>query len=174
MKNRIKQILFVAVSAVMTMSCSLKEDTSSLYTPENYFASKAECQSAVNSCYIPLKTIYNYTYFLATECCTDLMYCPSGTLDASVQISPAIPRHGQTVWTQGYLGVQRCNFAIAGIQSSKYLADEEKVDMLCEAKTLRGFFYLTLTNFFGDCPFYFDDVTDNAVLKRIARLPSIL
>ncbi len=115
MKNRIKQILFVAVSAVMTMSCSLKEDTSSLYTPENYFASKAECQSAVNSCYIPLKTIYNYTYFLATECCTDLMYCPSGTLDASVQISPAIPRHGQTVWTQGYLGVQRCNFAIAGI-----------------------------------------------------------
>lgn len=55
MKNRIKQILFVAVSAVMTMSCSLKEDTSSLYTPENYFASKAECQSAVNSCYIPLK-----------------------------------------------------------------------------------------------------------------------
>ena len=88
MKNRIKQILFVAVSAVMTMSCSLKEDTSSLYTPENYFASKAECQSAVNSCYIPLKTIYNYTYFLATECCSDLMYCPSGTLDASVQISP--------------------------------------------------------------------------------------
>lgn len=55
MKNRIKQILFVAVSAVMAASCSLEEDTSSLYTPENYFASKAECQSAVNSCYIPLK-----------------------------------------------------------------------------------------------------------------------
>ena len=83
MKNRIKQILFVAVSAVMAASCSLEEDTSSLYTPENYFASKAECQSAVNSCYIPLKTIYNATYFLATECCSDLMYCPSGTLDAS-------------------------------------------------------------------------------------------
>ena len=158
MKNRIKQILFVAVSAVMAASCSLEEDTSSLYTPENYFASKAECQSAVNSCYIPLKTIYNFTYFLATECCSDLMYCPSGTLDASAQISPAIPRHGQTVWTQGYLGVQRCNFAIAGIEASKSMPDEDKVDLLCEVKALRGFFYLTLTSFFGDCPFYFDDL----------------
>ena len=64
--KRIRQILFFAVSAAMAASCSLEEDTSSLYTPENYFASKAECQSAVNACYTPIKSIYNYTYFLAT------------------------------------------------------------------------------------------------------------
>ncbi len=163
--------MFFAVSAAMAASCSLEEDTSSLYTPENYFASKAECQSAVNACYTPIKSIYNYTYFLATECCSDVISCASGTLDASVDISPAVPRLGQTVWTQGYLGVQRCNFAIAGIEASKALSDEERLALLCEAKTLRGFFYLTLTSFFGNCPFYFDDVTDNAVMKRIAKLP---
>ena len=51
------------------------------------------------------------------------------------------------------------------------MPDEDKVDLLCEVKALRGFFYLTLTSFFGDCPFYFDDVTDNSVLKKIAKLP---
>ncbi len=169
--NKLTNILAAFSLLCIALSCSLKEDTSSLYTPENYFATKAECQSAVNACYIPIKSIYTYTYFLATECCTDIMYCPSGTLDARLDISPAVPRFAQTVWTQGYLGVQRCNFAIAGIEKSTALSEQARAELLCEAKTLRGFFYLTLTSFFGNCPFYFDDVTDNAVLKKIAALP---
>ncbi len=169
--NKLPNILTSVAIALAACSCSLDEDTSSLYTPENYFASKAECQSAVNACYIPIKSIYNYTYFLATECCSDVIYCPSGTLDSRVDISPAVPRLGQTVWTQGYLGVQRCNFAIAGIEQSTAITDEVRTELLCEAKTLRGFFYLTLTSFFGNCPFYFDNVENNAVLKKIAVLP---
>lgn len=164
-------ILALIFASCTIGACSLDEDTSSLYTPDNYFASKAECQSAVNACYIPVKSIYTFTYFLAMECCTDVIYCASGTLDASLDISPAIPRFGQTVWTQGYLGVQRCNFAIAGIEQSTSISEEDRIELLCEAKTLRGFFYLTLTSFFGDCPFYFDDVKDNAVMKKIAVLP---
>lgn len=174
MKKMKHNILSLALSAAVCLpfaGCSLDEDTSSLYTPENYFASKAECQSAINACYTSIKSIYTYTYFLATECCTDIIYCPSGTLDARLDISPAIPRFGQTVWTQGYLGIQRCNFAIAGIEASSAISDEDRVELLCEAKTLRGFYYLTLTSFFGNCPFYFDDVVDNAVMQKIARLP---
>ncbi len=170
-QNTLKGIISMAVAGLVACSCSLDEDTSSLYTPANYFSSSAECQSAINSCYIPIKSIFNYTYFLVTECCTDVMYCPSGTLDARADISPAIPRLGQTVWTQGYLGVQRANFAIAGIEASKAITEDTRNELLCEAKTLRGFFYLTLTSFFGDCPFYFDDVKDNAVMKKIAVLP---
>ena len=169
--NRFKNILAAVSIACVVGACSLEEDTSSLYTPENYFASKAECQSAVNACYIPIKSIYTYTYFLATECCTDVIYCASGTLDACVDISPAVPRFAQTVWTQGYLGIQRCNFAIAGIEESAAVSDADKTELICEAKTLRGFFYLTLTSFFGNCPFYFDNVENNAVLKKIAALP---
>ena len=52
---------------------------------------------------------------IATECVTDIAYCPSGTLDASLDISPAVPRMGSTVWRNGYLGVQRCNFAVNGL-----------------------------------------------------------
>jgi hypothetical protein len=168
-------------AAALFQACSLQEDLSPISTPDNYFRSKAECESVVNGCYIPMKNFYNYTYMLATECCTDLAYCASGTLDARLDISPATPRHGQTVWTQCYTGVQRCNFAIAGIERSRAFLNKEtkeideqnadRIKLLCEAKALRAFYYYTLTCFFGDVPFYFDDVEDLGVLDRIAVLP---
>lgn len=170
-----KSILF-ALAAVMLLpfqACSLEEDTSSLSTPDNFFRSASECQSVVNSCYIPIKSIYTYTYFLAVECVSDIIYCPSGTLDARLDISPAVPRFATTVWTNGYLGVQRCNFAVAGIEMALqkgFISEDSATEMLCEVKALRGFFYWTLTSFFGNVPFYFDDVTDNAVVDRIAHL----
>jgi len=164
-------ILKVLPAALLLCSCALKEDKSSISTPDNYFRSFAECQSVVNGCYIPLKSIYTYPYFLATECCTDIMYCASGTFDAQLDISPVKPRFGATVWQQCYLGVQRCNFAVAGVEVSEKISDEQRNSLLCEAKALRAFYYWTLTSFFGDVPFYFDDVTDNSVLERVARLP---
>ena len=166
--------IYLALAAALVLpfqACSLKEDTSAISTPENFFRNKAECQSVVNSCYIPIKSIYNYTYFLAVECVSDVMYCPSGTRDAQLDISPAVPRFGQTMWTQGYLGVQRCNYAIAGIEASEGLSDEDRTELLCEAKVLRALFYWHLTCFFGDVPFYFDDVKDQETLLRIAALP---
>lgn len=174
--------IFVIVAALGTLfqACSLEEDTSSLSTPDNYFRKAAECQSVVNGCYMPIKSIYTFMYMLATECVTDIAYCASGTLDARLDISPATPRFGSTVWTQCYLGVQRCNFAVKGISESQAFIDEDgsidennpqRIALLCEAKVLRAFYYYTLTSFFGNVPFYFDDVSDNAVLERIAVLP---
>lgn len=174
---KIKHIFYTIAALVTAMSfqsCTLDEDTSGLSSPDDFFRKYSECQSVVNGCYIPIKSIYTYTYMLATECVSDLAYCPSGTLDAQLDISPATPRHGEVVWKQGYLGVQRCNFAIAGIEDAyerEVISTEQYTQLLCEAKVLRAFYYWTLTSFFGNVPFYFDDVTDNAVLDRIQVLP---
>ncbi|MBQ1635028.1 MAG: RagB/SusD family nutrient uptake outer membrane protein [Bacteroidales bacterium] len=174
-------IIALAFASVLFQACSLQEDLSPISTPDNYFRSKAECESVVNGCYIPMKSFYNYTFLIATECCTDVAYCASGTLDARLDISPATPRHGQTVWTQCYMGVQRCNFAIQGIENSRAFIDKntheidpknaDRIRLLCEAKVLRAFYYYTLTCFFGDVPFYFDDVEDLETLDRIGVLP---
>ena len=173
---KLKNIL-IAVMMMLVLpfqSCSLEEDTQGLSTPDDFFRKYSECQSVVNSCYIPIKSIYTYTMMIATECVTDVLYISSGTLDARLDISPAIPRHGATVWQNCYLGVQRCNFAVEGIERAyeqEILSIDQYNQLICEAKTLRGFYYWLLTSFFGDVPFYFDDVTDNAVLNRIALLP---
>ena len=174
--KHIKNILIAAMMILVLpfQSCTLEEDTQGLSTPTDFFRKYSECQSVVNSCYIPLKSIYTYTMMIATECVTDVLSISSGTLDARLDISPAIPRHGATVWQNGYLGVQRCNFAVEGIErayENEILTAEQYNQLICEAKTLRGFYYWLLTSFFGNVPFYFDDVTDNAVLSRIALLP---
>lgn len=154
-----------------TPSCSLEEDISRISTPDNFFRKVSECQSVVNSCYIPLKNIYTYTYMIAVEGTTDIMYIASGTQDAQLDISPAKPRFGSTVWTQCYLGVQRCNFAIEGIGASEFILEEDKIPLLGEAHILRAYYYYILTSFFGNVPYYEDDVTDQETLLRIAKLP---
>ena len=173
---KLKNILIAAMMMLVLpfQSCSLEEDTQGLSTPHDFFRKYSECQTVVNSCYIPIKSIYTYTFMLAVECVTDTAYCGSGTLDARLDISPATPRHGSTVWQNGYLGVQRCNFAVEGIErafENEVLTVEQYNQLICEAKVLRGFYYWLLTCFFGDVPFYFDDVVDNPTLIRISQLP---
>lgn len=165
----------VLAAMLLAVSCSLKEDTTALSTPDNYFRKISECQSVINSCYIPLKTIYNRDMMIAVECVSDILTIPTnGILDARLDISPSSPRFGATMWTQCYLGVQRCNFAVYGIEKArrnKVLDDGQYADFLCEAKTLRAIYYWNLTSFFGDVPFYFDYVENNEVEDRIAVLP---
>ena len=107
-----KKILSFVFGILLLQCCSLKEDTSSLSTPENFLRSKAECQAILNGCYIPVKNIYTQTFYTVTECQSDIAFINYGTLDCRLDVSPTLPRYGSTVWTNGYLGVQRCNFAI--------------------------------------------------------------
>ena len=166
-----KKLLYILSAALCMAACSLKEDTSSLSVPGNFFRSYKECQSIVNGCYIPLKSIYVQTFFTVTECQSDLFYINYGTLDCRLDVSPTLPRFGSTVWTQAYRGVQRCNFAIPGIENSAFISESQRIQLLCEAKALRAMYYYTLTCMFGDVPFYMEDVTDFEVMDRIAVLP---
>ena len=172
-----KYMLMLIVAAVMT-SCSLQEDRVSVTDPEDYFRNFTECQSVLNGCYMPINTIHNCTYFVVTECVSDLMYLGgSNTQDAYLDFSPATPRYGDTAWQQGYLGVSRCNYAVWGIENAPEgaLTEEQKTQLLCEAKALRGFYYLYLTNMFGDVPFYFDPVltmADQDKVGYLGRMPA--
>lgn len=166
-----KYMIMLMLSILFSLSaCDLNEDTSGFSQPGTFYRTKAECQSAVNACYIPLKTIFNYAYMIATEGVTDICYIPSGTQDAQLDITPAKPRYGATVWTQGYKGVMYCNSTIAGVQKSE-LEGKIKNPIIAEAKILRALYYYILTSFFGDVPFYTKDVSDQTVLMEVAKLP---
>lgn len=151
-------------------SCSLQEDMESNSSPDNFYQTAAQCEAAVNICYHPLKNIYTYKMMLATECVTDLAMAFSGTQDAQLDISPAQPRHGADVWTQGYKGVMYCNAAIDGITNSP-IADERKIPFLGEAKVMRAMYYYVLTSFFGDVPFYTCHVANEEIQYEVSHLP---
>lgn len=162
--------IFMALAGLLMISCDLQEDASGFSTPEKFYKTRSQCVAALNYCYIPLKSLYTSTMLLATESVTDLSWSRSGTQDAYLDISPAKPRFGATVWEHGYRGIMYCNAAIAGIERS-LLSAEDKTPLIIEGKILRAFYYWLLTSFFGDVPFYLDDVADEAIQAKIGKLP---
>lgn len=167
---KLKHIFIMSVALCTLSACSLEEDSSSFATSANFYKNAQQCRAALNTCYIPMKSMYSYKMMLATECVTDLAYSRSATQDAQLDISPANPRFGADVWKQGYLGVRYCNGAITGIENSS-LSDTEKAPLVAEGKIMRAFYYWLMTSFFGDIPFYTDDVSDEAMLEKVAKLP---
>ncbi|MEG1864772.1 MAG: RagB/SusD family nutrient uptake outer membrane protein [Alistipes sp.] len=171
MKNQfIKTYLLAFTTAVAALfaSCSLEENPTSFVAPKDYYQTKIQCVSGLNACYIPAKNMYDYTFLIMTEGVTDLMYIASGTKDAQLDISPAKPLNGQSIWTQSYRAVMYCNSVIAGIGNSP-LPEAQKLPLLAEGMTLRAYYYWLLTCVFGDVPFYTQEVS-NDKLQEVAHL----
>lgn len=111
--------------------------------PGDFYKTKTQCQSAVNSCYIPLKNLYTYKMMIATLKASPTMYIASGTQDAQLDISPSQPRFGADMWTYGYRGVMYCNMAVTGIENST-IDENDRNSLAAEAKVLRAFYYYLL------------------------------
>ncbi len=172
----IRLVVVAFTSATIFSACTLEEDMQSNYQTKTYYKSYSQCITGLNGCYPPFRSIYNGTFMLALEAVSDLMYCDSGTYDAILDISPANPRFGKTVWTQGYLGVMRCNNVIAAIERAYkegYLKEEEYNALKAEGAALRGMYYYLLTSFFGDVPFYTTPVETMEDQDRVAKIPRI-
>lgn len=168
---KLKYIIAFFPALLALSSCDLNEDTSGFSTSGNFYKTHSQCVAALNSCYMPLKSLYTGTMMIATEGATDLAYSRSATQDSDLDISPVKPRFGADVWQQCYLGIRYCNGAIAGIRDADIDDDDTKFNLLAEGMIMRAFYYWLLTSFFGDVPYYTDDVCDEATLHRISRLP---
>ena len=167
-----KKIYLFVICATAMISCALlEENKDSFVSPDNFYKTGSQARSGLNGCYIPLKSIYNNSFALAVEGCGDLMYCPSGTQDAQLDISPANPRFGTTMWTQGYKGVRYCNDVIYALENSDALSAQTKAPYIAEAKVLRGLYYYLLTSFFGDVPFWTEPMLSFEVQKKVQELP---
>ncbi len=67
------------------------------------------------------------------------------------QLSAQTPAFGSDFWNM-YNYVFTCNAAIEGLTASTTINTAVKIQLLGEAKFMRGFIYFYLTNFFGDVP----------------------
>jgi len=169
MKNAIKLISALLLAAAMS-SCSLKEDTSGIASPEDFYKNDAQIRAALNSCYSPLNDIYVLGYIIAIEGTTDLASTNySAQKDAMLEISPSSPGCGTRVWQYGYNGIRRCADALRGINNSPLSADE-RIPYLLEGKAMMAYYYYLLTSFFGDVPFWEDAIVTTDDLDRVGSL----
>ena len=170
MNRLIYKITLLLCGCATLFSCSLKENPDYFTDRKGAFKDLASSRASVNSCYIPLNSIYGNIFLRMTEACSDNCVCYTSTLDGVLDVSPAFPRFGSTVWQKGYQGVMYCNFAIHGLEESD-IDRLQRESMLAEAHIMRALYYYILTCTFGDVPYYTCDVDSKEVQMKVQRLP---
>ena len=161
----------MSVIVFASVSCSLEEDPEYFVNKDDFYKNKEQCVSAVNACYNKLNSIYTFRMLTLTDAHSDLIYEPAPTVtEARMELSPAQPGGGESIWLNCYQMIMYANSAFVGVQGSP-LDDDEKNALLAEIVIMRAFYYYLLTSFWGDVPFYTEDVSDTETMNRIARLP---
>ena len=108
--------------------------------------------------------------FYMTEIQSDLWWNNSGTgYDATLDITPSSPGHGETIWDNGYQAVMFCNECVECIAASP-LEDEVKMPLVAEARVLRALYYHVLTQVFNGVPFYLDRVDSVERMEEIRNM----
>ena len=166
----LKNIVISAALLAGMVSCSLEETPEHFVDSTRFYETEAQCRAALNSSYDMLNGIFNYKMFLMTELQSDLWFNSGAEYDATLDITPSSPAHGETVWTSSYSAIMICNECVECIASSS-LPDEVKMPMVAEARVMRALYYHILTQVFNGVPFYCDRVDSIEKMEQIRRLP---
>ena len=154
--------LFLIGLLALGYSCS-EEDLTRLdpnrVTPENYFQTPAQMESAVLSAYSVLRSgpVVSRWYFfindmrddhhLATSSLTILLSIPGGN-------AAAADNEMREHWTALYLMIHRANTALDGIESNTTVDEDTKNTLAAEARFLRGWAYNEIATLWGGAPIY--------------------
>ncbi|MDR0573722.1 MAG: RagB/SusD family nutrient uptake outer membrane protein [Tannerella sp.] len=158
-----KKYKIIALSAWMVAglaSCELTEKPTSFYEKDTYFDSPAKAQMAVTGAYDCLSTTSHYGQFEMAMPSSDDTYYIQGTgtdntrRDISHYMVNATNTWIASLWDLKYQGIDRANFAIAGIEDMPgYESDARLQELVAQARFLRAFLAFDLIKYWGDVPF---------------------
>lgn len=161
------KIVFLIFLALLTVNGCDEEDLEltnpSGLSPETYFRTEAQVQSAVNAVYANLQTIglYTRTYFFAMDLMArEALGNPQLEADKRVYLEWSFDASHPPIswyWDASYRGINKANFVINNEERidaipSSLLTEEKKDKFLGEAKFLRALYYFMLVTRFGDIP----------------------
>lgn len=166
--RKIKYIVVVLLGILTINSCNdndLELTNPNQLSPETFFKSEAQVQSAVNAAYANLQTrgLYARHIFFALDNMAQenkgnpqLEGNKKPFLNFSFDASSDII---QFYWETCFLGISKANFVLDNedkIQalSTSILTQEKKNKFLAEAHFLRAYYYFLLVPRFGDLPLY--------------------
>ena len=174
------RLLFVSLSAVLSIAgCSdLKENPVGLLSPESFFTSLNDIQTAVNGAYGHME----HRYFMSREMSMSLMLC-SDMVDLNVNVTN--PERVQfndvslladnaniaVYWPKCYQIIGAANQAIAGAKAVS-ADDAAKNKIIAQAYFARAFVYFHLVRQFGAIPYLSEPVTDIQAASSISKTPA--
>lgn len=141
-------------------SCELTEKPTSFYEKDTYFKSTEQAKMAVVGIYNSLSTLNHYGQFEMAMPSSDDIYYIKGTgtdntrRDIAHYMVSSTNKWVADLWKYKYMGIDRANFAIDGIQKMvNYENDPYLKDLLGQAHFLRAFLAFDLVKYWGDVPF---------------------
>jgi len=161
------KLIFTIIAAVLLIhSCSeenLELTNPNQLSPESFFKTEAQVQSAVNAAYANLQTrgLYSrHMFFMMDNMSHENAGNPQLEADKKVYLDFSFDSsHGPIAdyWESCFRGINKANFVIGNSEAineipDSFLSPEKKKKFIAEAKFLRGLYYFLLTTRFGDLP----------------------
>lgn len=170
-------VLLFPVLLTMAGACTnLEETPASFISPTNFYRNEAEVLAGLAGVYAQLRSVTD-DYWNISEVSTDEIVVPTRGQDW-YDNGQWLQLHGQTwtanntaglqlingAWGMAYTGVTRANALLEALDS---VTVNNQAMITAEARTLRGFFYYTLMDFFGGVPLA--TTTELKARERVTR-----
>ena len=174
MKKYKLYILCVSLIALISTSCSdsfLEVEPPTQVTIEKYFTTEEHVYEALIAAYDPLQWPdwsmgqYNPVNIMADIMADDIWVGGSDKNDNQywhlMMNYEALPTNCMTgIWTVAFSGVKRSNDVLTYIGwAQENMTEENQKLYAAEARVLRAFYYNWLWKFWGNIPFYFENLT---------------
>lgn len=176
--KKYKTIALGALIATGFASCELTEKPTSYYEKDTYFQTADQAKMSVVGIYDCLATNNHYGQFeMAMPASDDTYYIQgTGTDNTRRDIAHYMVKPTNTwiadLWKYKYMGIDRANFAIEGIENmAGYEEDTSLKELVAQTKFLRAFLAFDLVKYWGDVPFKTDYTAgyESAFNGRISR-----
>ena len=175
-KKIYKYVLMAALIAPLTLtSCSddfLDVTPPDKTTLQEYYSNKEHIMEAVASTYNPMRQYdWNNAQYAPLTMCSDIMaddvWVGGGTSSDNLFLQK-MSNYASTqnsgdaltgIWDQSYKGIRNANDVLTYIEWAKAaLTQADYNTFMAEAKVLRAFYYMQVWKFYGNIPFYFENL----------------
>jgi len=155
MKIKLFIALLLLTCSVSSCKKFLEELPRDFVSPENYFNTETELNTALNGVYdiMGSAALYGEVLWSQFEVTTDESFYRQSTTTIGLQVYNYDSNNSsvQGVWKALYAGIERANILLANVNKPK-MSDETRNVMRGEALFLRAYYYFLLVSNFGDVP----------------------
>ncbi len=163
-----KYLSIFAASAAVLCSCNdLEQPPTNQYTDANFWTPE-RAEYMVNTAY---SQMYNMGKLLDDECLSDNFCETRGGGNYEIRKGTALPTSGRFSgeWSSCYQGIKSCHVFLGNIDEQD-IEESQKELMKAQVRFVRAYLYFRLVNFYGDVPFFTQDITLDES-KTISRTP---
>src|SRR6185437_1815311 len=128
------------------------------FTELNYWTTIDNANYVLNTAY---SQMFNSTAMIDNEFLTDNTFEGRGGDESEIVTGVANASIGRFAneWSSCYAGIKTCNIFMANVGNVPEMPDSLKSLMIAQARFIRAFLYFRLANWFGDVPFFTQDIT---------------